>query len=153
MKHSTQIRITKQFSFEAAHLLCGHDGKCKNIHGHSYQFYVTLKGSPIDDHNNPKYGMVMDFTEIKNIVNELIIEPFDHSLMINKSSPNYKSGEFKKVAGKIIPLPFQPTCENLLTDFAEKIRSRLPENVLLHSLRLQETASSYAEWHASDNNG
>ena len=41
------IRITKQFTFEAGHALYGYDGKCKNLHGHSYKLFVTVAGSPI----------------------------------------------------------------------------------------------------------
>ena len=151
MKTLQQIRVTKQFSFEAAHLLWGHDGKCKNIHGHSYQLHVTLIGKAVNDKNNPKYGMVMDFSEIKNIVGELIIKPFDHSLMVNENAPLNKSGEAKKLAGRIMPLPYQPTCENLIADFANRLSSKLKGPVKLYSLLLRETPSSYAEWYASDN--
>ena len=49
------IRVTKKFKFESGHALYGHDGKCKNIHGHSYQLEVTVQGKPIADKNNPKY--------------------------------------------------------------------------------------------------
>lgn len=151
MKNAQQIRVTKLFSFEAAHLLWGHDGKCRNIHGHSYQLYVTLIGKAVSDINSPKYGMVIDFSEIKTIINELIIKPFDHSLMINEKSPLNITDEIQKLAGKVMPLPYQPTCENLLADFAYRIKDKLPKHLKLHNLRLQETPTSYAEWHASDN--
>ena len=68
-----RIRLTKEFSFESAHALEGYDGKCRHIHGHSYRLYVTIIGEPISDSVNPKYGMVMDFGDLKNIVNEEII--------------------------------------------------------------------------------
>ena len=61
----SKIRITKQFSFEAGHALYGYDGKCKNVHGHSYQLYVTVIGTPISDTTNVKYGMVIDFGDLK----------------------------------------------------------------------------------------
>ena len=151
MTSKQYIRVTKQFNFEAAHLLLGHDGQCKNIHGHSYLLHVTIIGKAVDDAGNPKHGMVMDFSEIKRIINELIIEPYDHSLLVNENVPLSKSAEAKKLLGKFKVLPYQPTCENLLADFAQKIKAKLPKQVKLHSLRLQETPTSYAEWHASDN--
>ncbi len=151
MGNSSVIRITKQFNFEASHVLWGHDGKCKNVHGHSYQLYVTLTGKPVDNADNPKYGMVMDFSELKDIINELIIDPFDHSLIVNENTPLYESGEIRKLLGKIVPLPYQPTCENMVADFAGRIKSKLPKHIEIHSLKLYETPTACAEWHASDN--
>ena len=59
------IRITKKFRFEAAHALYGYDGKCKNIHGHNYNLFVTVIGVPVNESTNVKYGMVMDFSDLK----------------------------------------------------------------------------------------
>ena len=73
------IRITKQFSFETGHALYGYDGKCKNVHGHSYKLSVTVIGKPIADKNNVKYGMVIDFSDLKQIVKEDIVNVFDHA--------------------------------------------------------------------------
>ncbi|MCB0456688.1 MAG: 6-carboxytetrahydropterin synthase [Flavobacteriaceae bacterium] len=89
------IRITKQFTFETGHALYGYDGKCRNVHGHSYKLSVTVIGHPITDPGHVKYGMVIDFSE--------------------------------------------------------KIKARLPKNINLYSLKLQETETSYAEWFANDN--
>jgi len=63
-----KIRITKQFTFETAHALYGYDGKCRNIHGHSYKLDVTVIGEPITDMDNVKCGMVIDFGDLKHIV-------------------------------------------------------------------------------------
>ena len=60
-KKPTIIRLTKEFTFEAAHALEGYDGLCREIHGHSYRLFVTVKGTPCADESNPKFGMVMDF--------------------------------------------------------------------------------------------
>ena len=77
-----KIRITKEFRFEMAHLLWNYDGLCKNIHGHSYILNVTVIGEPASN-NCRNAGMVIDFAELKKIVNEEIINQFDHSLIIN----------------------------------------------------------------------
>ncbi len=69
----SKIRITKQFSFETGHALYGYDGKCKNVHGHSYKLSVTVIGTPILDTTNVKYGMVIDFSDLKKIVREEIV--------------------------------------------------------------------------------
>lgn len=140
------IRITKEFKFESAHALLGYDGPCKNIHGHSYKMAVTLIGEPLNDVTSPKNGMVMDFGDLKQIVNESIVKPFDHALVLNAKTKNVNSADIKSLSGKLILADYQPSCENLLIDFAARIKNKLPDNVKLFSIRLDETSNSYAEW-------
>lgn len=148
----SKIRITKQFSFETGHALYGYDGKCKNVHGHSYKLSVTVIGSPIADTNHVKYGMVIDFGDLKKIVKEQIVDVFDHATVFNKNTPHVELAlELKKRGHHVILVDYQPTSENMVIDFSHKIKNLLPENTKLHSLRLQETDSSFAEWFASDN--
>ena len=148
----TKIRITKKFDFEAGHALFGYDGKCKNIHGHSYKLFVTVIGEPINDSSHIKNGMVIDFGDLKNIVNQEIIKPFDHYVIFNNQSPHKAIGEKLLAEGhNVIMVDYQPTSENLIIDFAHKIQAQLPKSISLFSLRLQETESSFAEWFASDN--
>ena len=148
----TKIRITKQFSFETGHALYGYDGKCKNVHGHSYKLFVTVIGSPIEDKNNVKYGMVIDFTDLKKIVKEEVVDVFDHATVFNKNTPHIElAKELADRGHHVILVDYQPTSEKMVIDFVQKISSRLPENLQLFSLRLQETDSSFAEWYASDN--
>ena len=147
-----KIRLTKEFSFESAHALDGYDGLCREIHGHSYRLFVTIKGEPSCDDDDPKLGMVMDFGELKRIVNSEIVDRLDHSFVLRDSVQNTMlsrvlSAKFEK----IVLVDYQPTCENMLADFAERLQRALPANVQLYSLRLHETATSYAEWFASDN--
>ena len=143
------IRITKEFQFEMAHALLGYDGPCKNIHGHSYKLKVTVKGEVKEGTSDSDEGMVIDFGVIKDIVNELIIHPYDHSLVLNEKM-EIEEDQFEFM-NKLIIVPFQPTCEKLLVHYAELIQSRLPNQIQLHSLFLRETPSSYAEWFAEDN--
>ena len=148
----SKIRITKQFSFETGHALYGYDGKCKNIHGHSYKLSVTVIGTPIDDRNNVKYGMVIDFTDLKKIVKEEIVDLFDHATVLNETTPHKElADELINRGHHVILVDYQPTSENMVVDFANKIKNRLPSNIDLFSLRLQETETSFAEWFASDN--
>ena len=81
------LRLTKEFRFEGAHALTGYDGKCRHIHGHSYILYVTVKGTPSNPDGTPKSGMLIDFTDLKRIVNDHIIDVFDHSLILRESAP------------------------------------------------------------------
>lgn len=148
------IRVTKEFYFEMAHALFGHDGPCKNIHGHSYNLSVCIIGKINNRENDPKNGMLLDFSDLKEIVKSQIIDKFDHSLVLNANSPHkdfVKSDFGSKWNEKIILVNYQPTCENLLVDFVKKIMLQLPGNAKLHHLRLKETATSFAEWYAGDN--
>ena len=145
------IRITKIFTFETAHVLYNYDGKCKNMHGHSYKLFVTVKGNPINDLDHVKNGMVVDFGDIKKIVKSEIIDVWDHAVMLNGLSPHKQLGENLEEQGhKVIYCEYQPTCENMLYDIAKKIKKQLPETVSLAYLKLHETENSYGEWFAED---
>lgn len=148
----SNIRITKQFSFETGHALYGYDGKCKNVHGHSYKLSVTVIGKPISDNSNVKFGMVIDFSDLKKIVKEEIVDVFDHATVFNKNTPHVElATELENRGHHVILVNYQPTSENMVTDFAQKIKNRLPADIKLHSLKLQETDTSFAEWYTSDN--
>ena len=147
-----KIRVTKSFNFETAHALYGYDGKCKNIHGHSYKLFVTVKGTPIQDNSNPKFGMVIDFGDIKKIVKSEVVDRFDHAILLNVNSPHKELGENLMEEGhKVIFTEYQPSCENMLINMVELIRPKLNSSVELQSIRLHETETSYAEWLAEDN--
>ena len=147
----TKIRITKSFSFETGHALYGYDGLCKNVHGHSYKLDVTVMGTPINDPNHVKYGMVIDFKDLKKMVKEEIVDVFDHATVFNQNTPHVALAKTLEESGhKVLLVDYQPTSEEMIIDFAAKIQARLPEYITLHHLRLQETATSYAEWYAAD---
>ncbi|THD69220.1 6-carboxytetrahydropterin synthase [Robertkochia marina] len=147
----SKIRITKMFNFETGHALYGYDGKCRNVHGHSYKLSVTVIGTPIADTSHVKYGMVIDFGDLKKIVKEEIVDKFDHATVFNKNTPHIElAKELEERGHNVILVNYQPTSEEMIIDFAAKIKARLPENITLHSLKLQETETSFAEWHAAD---
>jgi len=142
-----KVRITKEFDFEAAHALEGYFGKCKDIHGHSYHLKVTVTGQVDRDSERVQVGMVMDFTDLKRIVKERVIDQFDHMLILKDNS---RFLGIEKENERVLYVPYQPTCENMLLDIVDRIREDLPSGVNLHSALLRETPRSYAEWHASD---
>ena len=131
-----------------AHALHAYDGLCANIHGHSYRLLVTVRGNVKEENGSPKNGMVLDFSVLKEIVKPMIIEKYDHSLVLNANSPhrdiNFSAFE------KVYFLPYQPTSENLVADFALKIRLKLPAGIELLKVVLSETATSFAEWNSKD---
>ncbi len=134
-----------------AHALKDYDGCCRNLHGHSYKLFVTVKGIPEIDPASPKQGMVMDFGDLKTIVKEEIIEKLDHAVLLNKEADTQYLSEIDQLFDKTVLVSYQPTTENMLLDFAEKIKKRLPGHVTLVKMLLRETVTSYAEWYAGDN--
>ena len=145
------IRVTREFNFEMAHVLYNYDGPCRNVHGHSYRLFVTVAGVPVNDIENVKNGMVIDFTDLKSIILEEIVEKFDHSVVISQHFDREKAEMMSRTFGNTVVVGYQPTCENLVADFAARIGKRLPSGIRLYSLKLYETAKSYAEWFAEDN--
>lgn len=147
----SKIRVTKEFTFEMAHALLGYDGSCRFVHGHSYGLTVTVMGTTVEDETTPKLGMVIDFGDLKKIVKETVVNQFDHALVLNSKTPHDTLKGSNEMFDKMIFVDFQPTSENLVVDFAERIKEKLPDEISLYSLKLRETATSYAEWFAGDN--
>ncbi len=145
------IRLTKEFKFETAHALDNYDGLCKHIHGHSYKLFITVAGEPCKDSSNPKLGMVMDFGELKKIVNTGIVDPLDHALLLRDTEQNRALAESKdEKFYKTTLVPYQPTCENMITAMVELLHKELPSKVTLKEVTLYETASSKAAWRVED---
>jgi 6-pyruvoyltetrahydropterin/6-carboxytetrahydropterin synthase len=148
---STKIRVTKVFTFDMAHALFGYDGPCKNIHGHTYRLSVTLIGEQVQEENNPKQGMVIDFTDFKKIVKKNVIDIFDHTLVLKADTPHAKIQGLSDNFERVIYSDYQPSCENLLLDMVERIHNNLPSSISIHNVKLEETPTSYAEWFKEDN--
>lgn len=120
METKKMLRATKIFSFDAAHFLPKHEGKCHNLHGHTYKVEVTVRG-PIQT-EGPACGMVMDFGDLKERVLP-VIESLDHQ-SLNTFFEN-------------------PTAENLAAFLGEDLSTVLPD---LHAVKVWETPTSYVEW-------
>jgi 6-pyruvoyltetrahydropterin/6-carboxytetrahydropterin synthase len=150
-KMNSIIRVTREFTFEMAHVLWNYDGPCRNVHGHSYRLFVTISGVPVNDVKNPKNGMVIDFADLKAIVLKEIVHVFDHAVVVSRDFDREKITMFKETFGNTVIVDYQPTCENLVADFAQRIMKLMPPGIRLHNLKLYETARSYTEWFADDN--
>lgn len=140
------ISITKIFTFEMAHALLGYDGPCANIHGHSYRLEVSISAKPLHDKGHPKNGMIMDFGDLKKLVQKHILDEVDHALILNADTPPLVIDTLRANYDNIVLYHYQPTSENMLSDFAERIQKQLPANIQLIGLRLYETSTSFAEW-------
>ncbi|QRN41202.1 MAG: 6-carboxytetrahydropterin synthase QueD [Neisseriaceae bacterium] len=137
------FKITKEFRFEVAHLLDGHDGKCKNLHGHSYVLHVELTDMLYRE--GPKEGMVFDFSDLKEIVEQKIVSQMDHSFIYDTRSE--RECKIAKVLmecdSKVYGVPFRTTAELI----AKYIFNCLKQNKLpVSAIRLWESAHSFCEY-------
>jgi 6-pyruvoyltetrahydropterin/6-carboxytetrahydropterin synthase len=138
------IQITKIFYFEMAHAITGYEGPCSQIHGHSYVLHVTISRSKENDDFIPSPGMLLDFKQLKAIVNAAIIRQLDHKLLLSKNFLKKRKGEI--IGNNLVTWDVEPTAENMVIFMQSAITELLPEGIGLVSLKLYETRDSYAEW-------
>jgi 6-pyruvoyltetrahydropterin/6-carboxytetrahydropterin synthase len=144
MNYMANLRITKEFRFEGAHALLDYDGKCRHIHGHSYRLMITVEGVPSLREGDPKIGMIMDFGDLKDIVETHIVKHFDHALLLRRNAP--LAEEISGAYQNVLLLDFQPTCEQLTLHFADILKKIITLPNSLYSVRLYETPTSWCEW-------
>lgn len=137
------LKVTKIFRFETAHAIHGYEGLCKNIHGHSYILHVTVGISKQNKEYLPGTGFIIDFKDLKKIINEAVVKPFDHALILSEEflshHPNMRNMDNLHI------WEMEPSVENMLIYIKNKIVDKFPENVVLCNLKLYETNDSYAE--------
>ena len=125
---SVIIKTTKSFTFDAAHYLPNHKGKCSTMHGHTYRLEVTVvrdNGMLITGGSDD--GMVIDFSDLKAVVKVEVIDKVDH-----------------KVLNEVYP--FRTTAENMAAHIFQVLTDKLqPSGVTVDRIKLWETPDSYAE--------
>lgn len=139
-------KITKKYETETGHRLLDYDGKCAHLHGHRYQWEVTIIHEELD-----VTGFVIDFKDLKAVM-EQVLEPYDHALVLHKDDPLLIGGTNRLRAAndetaRLILLDVNPTVENLTRIIGEEL-SLCFENTTYHIERVKchETSNSYAEW-------
>lgn len=143
------MKITKEITFDSAHMLSDYSGKCNNLHGHTYKLQVEIEGEV-----NQKTNMVIDFNDMKTILNEVVMSNFDHAIIF--SAPEFREeseNELYKWAIKygkrhIVLYKGKSTCENMTPIIRDAIAGYL-KNHNFHgfkvSVKLWETPTSFAE--------
>lgn len=132
------MKIAKEFKWEMGHRLPFHEGKCRNLHGHSYRCMIELTGQP------DKNGMLLDYYELKKIVDP-IIDKMDHSFMVFDKDLELIEMLDKLGSNKLV-VNFESTAENICVYLLNEVRkSSLPSNVESIKVRVLETDNTYAE--------
>lgn len=116
--------LTKQFRFEAAHKLPHHDGKCRNLHGHSFIGRILVAGTEVKEHG-PKAGMLMDFKDMKSPLTVLLEDFLDHHYLNETTGLE------------------NPTSEELARWIFNKLKPNIP---LLVAVQIDETCTSSCDY-------
>ncbi|ASK27568.1 6-carboxytetrahydropterin synthase QueD [Neisseria chenwenguii] len=137
------MKITKIFTFDSSHMLDGHDGKCQNLHGHTYKLEITVSDGLI--RGGAKDGMVMDFADLKAVAKQEIIEPFDHAFIYH--GENARESQIAALLEgwnmKTLRLACRTTAENMAFEIYGRLKKR---GVCVCSVKLWETPISCAEY-------
>ena len=137
-------KIAKEFSFDMAHMLDGHDGKCKNLHGHTYTLQVEIYGELYT--KGAKSGMVMDYSDLKAIIKNHILDKMDHAFIYDSTSEKECkiAALLNELDSKTFAIPMRTTAEQIAKYIFETLTSvGLPVSLI----RLWETPTSYCEYH------
>ena len=142
------IEITREFAFDMAHMLEKYGGKCLNLHGHTYKLFVTVYSIVYGDTDD----MIVDFSELNEFVNKLIVDKFDHCYAYKKNSSDIVELGIAKLleenGRKTMPLPFRPTVEKLTEYIFKSLNFSCvmeDKRFKVKKVRLYETPTSYAE--------
>lgn len=132
------MKVSKEYKWEMGHRLMFHEGKCNNLHGHSYKAKVELNGTM--DEN----GMVLDFFIIDSIMAK-IIDVLDHSFIVYKEDVKLLT-LLNELNFKHVVFDTECTAENLVLYFLQKIKNYgLPNNIKSVKVAVYETDDAYAE--------
>ena len=143
------MQITTRLEFDAGHRIPDHKSQCRNLHGHRYVIEITLSGDIINASNTSENGMVMDFSDVKQIARKSVVDVWDHAFLVFKddkivldflkSLPNHKTVIF----------PTVPTAENMAAEAFNILKSQYKDtygnHLTLERVRLYETPNSWAD--------
>lgn len=138
--------ITKEIEIDMGHSVTNHKSKCRNIHGHRYKIEVGVDDKVITESGSSDEGMVIDFSDLKEIMMEEIDGGYDHGFVIWDQDPRVEAfKEWMSEGQKIVVVDFVPTAENLVKHWYELIKPRLQErNIRIKHVKIWETPTSTA---------
>lgn len=150
------MRITCRLEFDAGHRIPHHESQCQHLHGHRYAIEITLSGDIITTEGSPQQGMVLDFSDAKNIARRHLVERWDHAFLVYRRDQSVVEFLRSLKNHKTVELESIPTAENLSLE-AFKIldrayREAYGQNLRLERVRLFETPNCWADAERGDPN-
>lgn len=138
--------ITRKLEFDAGHRIPNHESKCRNVHGHRYVLECTVTGKIVDTSGHSSEGMVVDFSVLKQLMNDLVVEPWDHAMLVWQGDKHLLGALSQLWQHKTVTLPVIPTAENLAKLAFEALAPALASYGLrLTHVRLYETPNCWAD--------
>ena len=143
------MQITRRLEFDAGHRIPSHTSQCKHLHGHRYAMEITLSGDIITQEGISEQGMVMDFSDVKRIAKEQVVDAWDHAFLVYRGDVQVLDFLNTLPGHKTIVLDAVPTAENLAL-IAFKLldpayRDIYNNHLTLQRVRLYETPNNWAD--------
>lgn len=143
------MQITRRLEFDAGHRIPHHKSQCRHMHGHRYAIEITLSGAIIEIEGISEQGMVMDFTDVKNIAYTQIVDVWDHAFLVYAGDTQVMDFLNSLPEHKTVSLPFIPTAENLAAEafriLDKAYKDTYGNNLRLEQVRLYETPNNWAD--------
>ena len=143
------MQITIRLEFDAGHRIPNHKSQCRNLHGHRYALEITLSGDIIHASNASDDGMVMDFSDVKKIARESVVDVWDHAFLVFKEDKVILDFLNSLPSHKTVIFPSVPTAENMAAEAFKILKSQYKDiygnHLTLERVRLYETPNSWAD--------
>ncbi|HEX7640406.1 MAG TPA: 6-carboxytetrahydropterin synthase QueD [Burkholderiaceae bacterium] len=143
------LTITKRLEFDAGHRIPQHRSQCRNLHGHRYALEITLEGEPVDDPASSDHGMLMDFSDVKAIAKQHLVDLWDHAFLVHEGDALVRDLLARIPGHKTVVVDRVPTAENLVAIAFETLdplyTARFGNGLVLRRCRLYETPTSWAD--------
>ncbi len=141
--------ITRRLEFDAGHRIPDHRSQCRHLHGHRYVLEITLSGGVIRQEGDPANGMVMDFSEVKDIAQRHIVDAWDHAFLAYRGDTQVVAFLHTMPEHKTVELDCVPTAENLALQafriLDQAYQDRYGNHLRLERVRLYETPNCWAD--------
>ena len=144
-----QMLITRRLEFDAGHRISTHNSQCRHLHGHRYVIEISLSGNIISDEGVPEQGMVLDFSAIKRIAKEVIVDKWDHAFLVYAGDKPVVDFLQSIEDHKTVIFDSQPTAENLAVKAFQLLdrafEAAYGNRLRLEQVRLYETPNCWAD--------
>lgn len=143
------MQITTRLEFDAGHRIPHHKSQCRNLHGHRYALEITLSGDIIAESQRSESGMVMDFSDVKRIARESVVDVWDHAFLVYKDDKTVLDFLNSLPNHKTVIFPTVPTAENMAAEAFKILKNQYLDtygnHLKLDRVRLYETPNSWAD--------
>lgn len=144
-----RVRITRRLEFDSGHRIPDHASQCRHLHGHRYAIEVGIEGPVHATPGSADNGMVIDFAEVKALLAEIVVEPWDHAFLVWREDRVVRELLAAIPGHKTVVLDLVPTVENLARIAFDRLRAALAARcgaeVVLARVRLYETPNCWTD--------